>query len=166
MQEIGIAEKHALNFLEQYNPAYVSEKLQVLTERQQIEDVISPSGFFIRALEEDWKSEKLEQQQQEDERRTKEEEKRRLEALEKRKHELAYEFGKVIKKEFLASLTAEQEAELLTEIKSKHEGDYFILGDIEKKGLNSMMLAGRIMEMIPNYNAKREVYIRENLNKR
>ena len=160
---LAISEKHALAFMEQYGAEYIAEKLQVLAERQQIEDVISPSGLFINALKEDRKSEKLAKQKKEQERRAKEDEKRRLEAMKRQKEELAYEFGRVARKSFLESLNQIEENKILEEIKKQHEGDFFTLGEINKHGLSSMIISGEIIRRIPDFEGKRDTYIKNNL---
>ena len=162
---LAISEQHALAFMEQYGAEYIAEKLQVLAERQQIEDVISPSGLFINALKEDRKSEKLAKQKKEQERRAKEDEKRRLEAMKRQKEELAYEFGRVARKSFLESLNQIEENKILEEIKKQHEGDFFTLGEINKHGLSSMIISGEIIRRIPDFEGKRDIYIKNNLEK-
>lgn len=167
MLELAISEKHALAFMEQYGADYIAEKLQVLAERQQIEDVISPSGLLINALKEDRKSEKLAKQKKDQERRAKEEEKRRLEQLERRKHDLTIEFGKVVKNEFFASLTEKEESHLLANLKEEYEAidDFFKLEELNKNGLKSLFLGADITKRIPDYTEKKEAYIKANLKK-
>ncbi len=162
---IAISETHAQGFLEQYGADYIAEKLQVLTERQQIEDIKSPSGFFIKALNEDYKSEKLQKQQREQERRAREEEKRQLEQLEKRKQELSGKFGKLERKAFIISLSEDKKAEILKDIKVKYNEINIMLKQIEKDGLESMVCSLDINLMIPEFEAKRETYIKKNLAK-
>ena len=162
---LAISEQHALAFMEKYGAEYIAEKLQVLAERQQIEDVISPSGLFINALKEDRKSEKLAKQKKEQERRAKEEEKRQLEQLQRKKEELAYEFGRVARKSFLESLNQIEESKILDEIKKQYEGDFFTLGEINKHGLSSMIISGEIIRRIPDFEGKRDTYIKNNLEK-
>ncbi len=167
MLSLAISDKHALAFMEQYGAEYIAEKLQVLAERQQIEDVISPSGLFINALKEDRKSEKLAKQKKDKQRRAKEEEKRRLEQLERRKHDLIIQFGKIVKKEFFASLSEEEENQLLADLKTEYEAidDFFKLDELRKNGLKSLILGADITRRIPDYAEKREKYIKANLQK-
>jgi plasmid replication initiation protein len=163
MEAIGITEKYAIAFFDQYKPEYIAEKLQVLTERQQIEDVISPSGFFIRALEKDYKSEKFAQQAKDAERRAIEEKKRQLERVERRKNELDIEHGKIAKKEFLESLNQEEEDKLLDEIKTLHSGNKWVLDGIKQDGLSSMMIVMNVIDKIPNYKKHKETYINKKI---
>lgn len=167
MLELAISETHALSFMEQYGTDYIAEKLQVLAERQKIEDVISPSGLFINALKEDRKSEKLAKQKKEQEQRAREEEKRRLEQLERKKHDLIIQFGKVVKKEFFASLSKNEESQLLEELKEEYEAidDFFKLEELNKNGLKSLFLGADITKRIPDYTEKKEAYIKANLKK-
>ncbi len=162
---LAISETHAQAFMEQYGADYIAEKLQVLAERQQIEDVISPSGLFINALKEDRKSEKLAKQKKEQERRTREEEKRQLEQLEKRKEALSSEFGKQERKAFISSLDEDKKIELLKQFKEKYKEINIMLKQIEKGGLESMVCSLDINAMIPDFEAKRETYIKKNLAK-
>ncbi len=162
---LAISEKHALTFMEQYGAEYIAEKLQVLAERQQIEDVISPSGLFINALKEDRKSDKLAKQQKEQQRREKEDDKRQQEALERRKDELSSEFGKLERKAFLSSLSESEGKELITELSEPFEGNDFILKNIKKDGLSSMMLASGLIQKIPDFEGKKEAYIKQKLQK-
>jgi len=59
MLKIKVSEKQALMYLEKYSPKYIIEKLELLTKRQQIENIQNPAGFFVKALKEDWQSEEL-----------------------------------------------------------------------------------------------------------
>jgi len=163
MLSLAVSEKNASEFIDQYGVEYVAEKLEVLAERQKIEDIKSPSGFFIKALKEDFKSEKAEQKKALKKQRTKAAEKERFEQLEKRKSDLAYEFGKSARKSFLESLDSAAENQLLDELKEQYKGDDFTLGEINKKGLKTMIITGEIMKRIPDYEAKKEAYVKEKL---
>jgi len=160
---LAISESHAQAFLEQYGEEYIAEKLQVLAERQQIEDIKSPSGFFIKALKEDYKSEKLQKQKKEKDRREKENEKRKQAERQKKIDELSSKFGKQERKAFIDSLSENEETELLKELSENYKDNDFILGEIRKSGLSCMMLASEIINKIPDFEGKRTAYIKANL---
>ena len=163
MLDIGVSEKHALAFLAQHSPAYIAEKLRVLAERQQVEDIISPSGFFIKALQQDYKSEACQREAKEAERRAREEEARQREALARRKEALASEYGKVARNAFIEALSQDEKNQLVAELSVPYQDNDFILKDIQKNGIASMMLASALLQKIPDYHAKKEAYIVEKL---
>lgn len=80
---LGIKGKSALKLLEKHGEEKIKEKLEVLEEAQAIKELKTPSGFLIKALEEDYKSKKTIEQEQENEKKKKQEEKRRREQLKK-----------------------------------------------------------------------------------
>jgi len=163
MLSLTISEKHALAFMEQYGAEYIAEKLQVLAECQQVENVISPSGLFINALKEDRKSPKQARKAKEQQRLEKEEEKRQQKRLEERKKELAIEFDELERKAFISSLSKIEMQSLIGELSEPFKGNEFILNSIKRDGLSSMMIASALVQKIPNYEKKKEAYIRDNL---
>ena len=59
MIRIGVSERQALIFLEQYGPEEIIEKLELLIQHQGTRNIRNPAGFFIKALKEGWQKEAL-----------------------------------------------------------------------------------------------------------
>jgi hypothetical protein len=53
----------------------------------------------------------------------------------------------------------EQEKELLDEMKELHKANSWALKDMEKNGLNSMMIVMNVVDKIPHHKDKKEAYI-------
>jgi len=134
MIAISIPKNKASTFLKQYGTKYIAEKLQVLRERQQIEEVASPSGFFIKALEENWISKLSEQHKIEEEQKKNQEKQEQKKLIKKEKEE---EINKKLDL-FFDSLNPIQQNHILEEYKNSSK--FFGLSDkIEHDifGLNS-----------------------------
>jgi plasmid replication initiation protein len=57
MIAIGITRKKALSITNNYSIEYINEKLQMLLEKQKIATVKNPSGFVVKAITDNWKTE-------------------------------------------------------------------------------------------------------------
>jgi len=161
--DFGVAGATAEKIVKKYPTDYLQEKLQLTAE----EDRKSPVGFFIKAVENDYKSKKIAQ-----EKIKKEKEKI---ALEKKKQtelnvlilELGKEYGRIERESFLNSLTAEEMKKLIKSIKQECEENNNAYGlRFMETGLeleHNFHISGYINTRIPDFEEGKHSYITDKM---
>ena len=159
MKLLGIAENKAFELLEKHGTKYIKDKLAVLGEMQEIQSIKSPSGFLLKAINDDYQSETLVQKSKDEKARKitllKEQEQR----LAEYKHKVTVHFERGIKKQFLADLSPQQKESLWQEIKPQLK--YKIPTGLFDKGneIESPAVAVELNKRIPNYEERKANYI-------
>jgi len=162
MKLLGIAENKAFELLDKHGTKYIKGKLAVLGEMQEIQSIKSPSGFLLKAINDDYQSETLVKKSKDEAVRKvvlqKEQEKR----LEDYQHKVTIHFERGIKKQFLSTLSPLEKENLWKVIKPQIK--YLPTVLVEKgKELESPIISIQLNKHIPNYEERKTHYIQRKM---
>lgn len=161
--DFGVAGAAAEAILNTYSADYIQEKLQLTIE----EDRHSPVGFFVKALENDYKSKKLIQEKLKAEKKNKALAKEQQVKRDQLIAELSEEYEHIRRKQFLDSLTEAQTTELTNTIKQLCKDNNRFLGlQFIETGLGLEYIPhvfDYIDAHIPNFEEGRQAYITSKL---
>jgi plasmid replication initiation protein len=161
--EFGVAGASAEAILKKYPIDYIQEKLQLTAE----EERKSPVGFFIKAVENDYKSKKIAQEKIKKEKEKKAVEKKQQAEQNELISTLSKEYGRIERESYLNSLTDEKIEKLTETIKQecKKNNNAYGLRFIEA-GLaleHNFHVSGYINSRIPDFEEGKHRYVTDKM---
>lgn len=162
LEKYGIGEAIAERYTREQGEEAVFRCVAIFEQRKTAGDIKNVgAGYLLKLLDSGAGKKTQAEQEAENQKRAKEEAKAEAERKKKeqeKKEKLEREYGKKARAEYLATLSEEEQAELLETIKQENPESSILIKDL-KAGIGGAFLLAKI----PDYQARKEAYLAEHL---